>query len=97
MLAAPAAMKIPFPLLSLKNQAFFNFGWEAVRMALVRCAMSLAGVWVDCPSVHKDQIYPVPEVQPGQENLDYVPWPLPRMDWKTRLKLAGDQLRILKL
>ena len=68
-----------------------------VPMVLVRCAMSLAGVWVDCPSVHKDQIYPVPEVQPGQENLDYVPWPLPRMDWKTRLKLAGDQLRILKL
>ena len=97
MLAATAAMKIPFPLLSLKNQAFFNFGWEAVRMALVRCAMSLAGVWVDCPSVHKDQIYPAPDPRPGEEDLDYIPWPLPRMDWKTRLKLAGDQLRILKL
>ncbi len=97
MLAATAAMKIPFPLLSLKNQAFFNFGFEAVRMALTRCFMSLRGVWVDCPSLHKDQIYPAPAPAPGQEKLDFVPWPLPKMSWKTRLKLAGDQLRILKL
>ncbi len=97
MLAATAAMKIPFPLLSLKNQAFFNFGWEAVRMVAIRCTMSLRGIWIDCPSEHKDQIYPAPAPQPGQEELDYVPWPLPRMDWKTRLKLAGDQIRILKL
>lgn len=97
MLAATAAMKIPFPLLSLKNKFFFNFGLEAVRMVLVRCGMSLAGIWVDCPSVHKDQIYPTPVPEPGQEELDFLSWPLPKMDWKTRMKLAGDQLRILKL
>ena len=97
MLAATAAMKIPFPLLSLKNKAFFNFGWEAVRMVLVRCAMSLAGTWIDCPSEHKDQIYPAPAPQPGEEDQNYVPWPLPKMNLSTRLKLAGDQLRILKL
>ena len=97
MLAATAAMGIPFPLLSLKNQAFFHFGFQAVRMALTRCVLSLRGVWIDCPSLHKDQIYPAPAPAPGQEQLDFVPWPLPKMGWKMRLKLAGDQLRILKL
>ena len=95
--AATTAMGIPFPLLSLKNQAFFHFGFQAVRMALTRCVLSLRGVWIDCPSLHKDQIYPAPAPAPGQEQLDFVPWPLPKMGWKMRLKLAGDQLRILKL
>ena len=26
-----------------------------------------------------------------------LPWPLPKMNWKMRKKMAGEQLRILKL
>lgn len=97
MLAATSAMKIPFPLLSLKNKSFFNFGLEAVRMVAVRAAKSLAGTWIDVPSQHKAEVYPVREVSPAERDLDFVAWPLPKMDWRTRLKIAGDQLAMLKL
>lgn len=97
MLAATAAMGIPFPLLSPKNKSVLNFGLEAVRMVLVRAAKALAGVWVDVPSVHKREVYPTPEVPEEQRGLDFVSWPLPRMDWRTRLKIAGDQLAMLRL
>lgn len=97
MLAATAAMGIPFPLLSLKNKWFFHFGFQAVRMVLVRAALSLRGVWVDCPSTHVDQIYPAREPTEAERQQDFVPWPLPPMDWRTRRKLMADQLRILKL
>lgn len=97
MLAATAAMEIPFPLLSLKNKWFFNFGANAVGMVLTRCVMSLAGVWIDCPSEHVDKVYPVPAVSAVQAKQDFIPWPLPKMDWKMRLKMAKDQISILKL
>ena len=97
MLAATAAMKVPFPLLSLKNHYFGIFGLDAVRMVLKRTALSLRGIWIDCPSRHVDQIYPVPKVSDKYKDRDFVPWPLPKMNWKMRKKMAGDQLRILKL
>ena len=97
MLAATAAMGIPFPLLSLRNRAFLNFGLEALRMVLVRSAKTLAGTWVDVPSRHERDVYPAPEPAPGQEDLDFVAWPLPRMGWRTRLKIVGDQLSMLRL
>ncbi len=97
MLAATAAMKIPFPLLSLKNEHFFHFGLSAVSMVLSRSLSCLRGKWIDCPSVHKDQIYPVPEIPEESRDKDYLPWPLPKMDPATRLKLVKDQFRILKL
>lgn len=97
MLAATGAMKIPFPLLSLKNESFFHFGLSAVSMVASRAWSCLRGRWIDCPSEHKDQIYPVPEVPAESQKLDYIPWPLPRMDWHMRMRLFLDQLRILKL
>ena len=97
MLAATGSMKIPFPLLSLKNESFFHFGLSAVGMVGSRAISCLRGKWIDCPSEHKDQIYPVPEISEEFKNLDYIPWPLPKMDWKTRIRLFKDQIRILKL
>ena len=97
MLAATGAMKIPFPLLSLKNESFFHFGFSAVAMVASRAWSCLRGRWIDCPSEHKDQIYPVPEIPAESQNLDYIPWPLPRMNRSMRMRLFKDQLRILKL
>ncbi|MCI5900953.1 MAG: DUF362 domain-containing protein [Blautia sp.] len=97
MLAATGAMKIPFPLLSLKNESFFHFGLSAVQMVLSRGFQSLRGKWIDCPSEHKDQIYPVPDIPAQDQEKDYLEWPLPPMTWRLRLKMFMDQLRILKL
>lgn len=97
MLAATASMKIPFPLLSVKNKSILHFGYSAVAMVASRAFSCLKGRWIDCPSEHKDQIYPVPEISEEFKNLDYIPWPLPKMDWKTRIRLFKDQIRILKL
>lgn len=96
MLAATAAMKIPFPLLSLKNHDLVHFGTHVLSMVLQRAFLSARGKWVDCPSLHKDQIYPIPPEAPKTQN-SYVEWPLPKMDIKTRCRMIMDQLRILKL
>lgn len=97
MLAVTAAMHIPFPLLSLKNKSFAHFGTHVVSMVMSRAWKSLQGKWVDCPSRHIDQIYPVPEISQDRKNLDYIEWPLPKMDWKTRKKMIKDQFAIMKL
>lgn len=96
MLAATAAMKIPFPLLSFKNHNLIHFGTHVLSMVFQRAFLSARGKWVDCPSLHKDQIYPVPSEAPRTQNA-YVEWPLPKMDMKTRRKMVMDQFRILKL
>lgn len=97
MLAVTAAMHIPFPLLSLKNKSFAHFGTHVVSMVISRAWKSLQGKWVDCPSRHVDQIYPVPEIPKDRKDLDYIEWPLPKMDWKTRKKMIKDQFAIMKL
>lgn len=97
MLAATAAMKVPFPLLSPKNHYFAVFGLDAVRMVLKRTALSLRGIWIDCPSRHADEIYPVPKISEKYQNQDKIQWPLPKMSWKMRKKMVKDQIKILKL
>jgi len=97
MLAACGAMKISFPLLSLRNTAFAYFGISVVHMILSRSISSLRGKWIDCPSKHVDEIYPVPEIAKEDQDSDYIPWPLPKMSWSLRLKLVKDQLKMLKL
>lgn len=97
MLAVTAAMKIPFPLISLKNKSVVHFGTHVVSMVMTRAWKSLLGKWVDCPSKHIDQIYPVPEIAEEDKDKDYIEWPLPRMDWKMRKKMIRDQLMIMKL
>ncbi len=96
MLAAADAMHITFPLLSTKNKSFIHFGISAVMMVGSRVISCLKGNWIDCPSEHKDVIYPIPELSEDNKELNYVEWPLPKMDWKTRWKMAKDQLNILK-
>lgn len=91
MIAACSAMHIPFPILSLQNKSFAHFGINAVHMVCSRAWKSLRGKWVDCPSEHKDQIYPIPEIPEDKKDLDYIYWPLPKMNMKTRLKLFCDQ------
>lgn len=97
MLAVTAAMKIPFPLLSIRNQALIHFGTHVLSMVFKRVLLSVQGRWIDCPSQHENRIYPIPELTDEQQKLDYIPWPLPKMTWKTRLKFIKDQLAILKL
>ena len=97
MLAATGVMQIPFPLLSFKNKTVAHFGLMAVHMILSRTWSSLRGKWIDCPSQHINQIYPVPNIPEEVKDFDYLQWPLPYMDWKTRLKMAKDQLHMMKL
>lgn len=97
MLAVTAAMKIPFPLLSMQNHSLVHFGMHTVSMALHRALLSAMGKWVDCPSTHQNMIYPVPAVSEEEMGKNYIEWPLPKMDFKTRKKLVSDQLSILKL
>lgn len=97
MLAACSAMQIPFPLISLKNKSLGNFGFHILHMAASRLLSSLRGRWIDCPSRHIDQIYPIPTLSKEDQELDYLPWPLPKMNPAMRMKLAKDQLTILRL
>ena len=97
MLAATGSMKIAFPLLSVKNKSVLHFGLSAVHMIGSRAISSLRGKWVDCPSEHKDKIYPIPKLSQEQMEMDYIPWPLPSMTWKMRLKMCKDQLAMAKL
>ncbi len=97
MLAATGSMKIPFPLLSTKNKSVLHFGASAVHMIGSRAISSLRGKWIDCPSEHKNQIYPIPRLSEAQKQKDYIPWPLPSMDLHTRLKMCKDQLMMAKL
>lgn len=97
MLAATGSMHIPFPLLSAKNRSILHFGFSAVHMIGSRAISCLRGKWIDCPSEHKNQIYPIPRLSTAQLQKDYIPWPLPSMDWNTRLKMCKDQLMMAKL
>lgn len=97
MLAATSAMKIPFPLLSPQNKSILHFGFSAISMVLSRGISCLRGRWIDCPSQHKDQIYPIPPLSQEDQAKDYILWPLPAMDWNTRWHMFLDQMRILKL
>ena len=97
MLAATAAMKIPFPLLSVKNKAVVHFAGHALSMVLCRAMLSLRGKWVDCPSRHENKIYPIPELTKEQMQENYIEWPLPKMSAKMRWKMIRDQFSILKL
>ena len=97
MLAACASMKIPFPLLSAKNKSLLHFGTSALLMVGSRALSCLRGKWIDCPSEHKDQIYPIPKLSKENQQKDYIYWPLPKMKWQTRIRMFKDQIRILKL
>lgn len=97
MLAVTAAMKIPFPLLSVKNKSLVHFGSHVVSMVLHRAFLSLCGKWVDCPSLHMNKIYPIPELSLEDREKDYIEWPLPAMDFRMRMKMVRDQLMIMKL
>ena len=72
MLPSTASMKIPFPLLSLKNESFLHFRLSAVAMVASRSFSSLRGKWIDYPSEHKDEIYPIPELSNEELNQDYI-------------------------
>lgn len=97
MLAATGSMKMTFPLLSAKNKSVLHFGCSALHMVGSRAISCLRGKWIDCPSEHKNKIYPIPRLSEEQMKKDYIPWPLPSMDWHTRMKLFKDQIGILKL
>lgn len=97
MLAVTSAMKIPFPLLSTQNHALVHFASHVVSMVLHRVLLSLGGKWVDCPSQHMNCIYPVPAIPDSQKSLNYIEWPLPSMNFKTKMKMVKDQFSILKM
>lgn len=97
MLAATAAMQIPFPLLSVKNKSVVHFASHVLSMVLCRAALSLRGKWVDCPSQHVNKIYPIPKLTSAQKKENYIEWPLPKMSIQMRIKLIKDQFRIMKL
>lgn len=97
MLAATAAMGVTFPLLSLRNKTFFHFGMSAVLMVGERMLATLKGKYVDCPSQHLDQIYPIPELSQEDAEKDYIFWPLPEMDGAMKRKLLLDNLKIANL
>ena len=97
MLAATGAMGVTFPLLSLRNKTFVHFGLSAVLMIGERCIATLKGKYVDCPSEHIDKIYDIPAVSEEDAKKDYIYWPLPKMDGKTKRKLLKDNLKIANL
>ena len=66
-------------------------------MVFKRAFLGLRGKWVDCPSEHKDEIYPIPALSEAQMKEDYIYWPLPKMNWKTRFKMFGDQFAMAKV
>lgn len=96
MIAACNMMHIPFPIISFKNKTFTHFGLNVLHMVLTRAFASLCGKWVDCPSEHKNEIYPIPEIPKEKKDLDYIYWPLPKMNLKMRLKMFVDQFAMAR-
>ncbi|MCQ2553888.1 MAG: DUF362 domain-containing protein [Clostridia bacterium] len=97
MLAATGAMGVTFPLLSLRNKTFVHFGLSAVLMIGERIIATLKGKYVDCPSEHIDKIYGIPDLSEADAAKDYIYWPLPKMNGKTKSKLIKDNLKIANL
>ena len=97
MLAATGAMKITFPLLSMRNKSVVHFAGHTLSMVLCRAMLSLRGKWVDCPSRHEDRIFPIPSLTEEQQKKNYIEWPLPKMTMGMRWKMIKDQFSILKL
>ena len=46
---------------------------------------------------HKDEIYSIPTLSEDEMKKDYIYWPLPKMDLKTRFKICGDQFAMAKV
>lgn len=97
MLAATAAMGVTFPLLTFRNKTFLHFGMSAVLMIGERIVNTLKGKYVDCPSEHINKIYDIPEISEEDAAKDYIYWPLPEMDGKTKRKLIADNIKIANL
>ncbi len=97
MLAVTKAAGVTFPLLSLKNKSFAHLALSLVYVVIKRCYHIMNNRWVDCPSEHIDKIYEISALSENDMQKDFIQWPLPRMNFKTKCKMILHQLRILKI
>lgn len=97
MLAATDSMGTTFPLLSFRNKTFVHFGISAALMVGERVLNVMKGKYVDCPSVHENRIFEIPELSEEEAAKDYIYWPLPPMDGKLKRKLIADNIKIANL
>ncbi len=62
-----------------KNKTLVRFGLAMLKLHRVRKKMIKKGIWIDCLPPLEDKIYGIRELTPEERNLDYIPWPLPKM------------------
>ena len=67
------------PLLTLKNKTSPNIIAGILNTILVRRRLIKQGRYVDCPLLHKDEIYPIPPLNAADTEKDFIPAPLPAM------------------
>ncbi len=81
--------RTPVPNLSPSNKGLMPMMGAAAKTFVKRLTMLSIGEYYDLPYEQEnfDSIYPIPELTPEQEKMDYIPWPLPFMTRAEKVKL----------
>lgn len=71
----------PVPMLSPGNKGLMPMMGGAAKTFVKRLSMINVGEYFDLPYEQEsfDMIYPIRELTPEEEQMDYIPWPLPHM------------------
>ena len=80
--------RTPVPNLSPSNKGLMPMMGAAAKTFVKRLTMLSIGEYYDLPYDQEnfDSIYPIPELTPEQETMDYIPWPLPFMTREEKIK-----------
>ncbi len=89
--ATTALMKTtfkPVPMMS-PSKGLLRMGGAAVRTLVTRAGITLKGDYFDLSYSPDDfdMIYPIPELTEEQKQMDYIPWPLPRMTKEDKINV----------
>lgn len=76
---------------SLKNKQLFKIAIGLLKSRRTRINLIKQGEWVDCvPSYFEDKIFEIPKLTQEQQKLDFIEWPLPKIEGKDKKLLLAD-------
>lgn len=76
---------------SLKNKQIGKIGIHLLKSRSKRIKLIKSGEWIDCiPSYFEDKIFEIPELTPEQKTMDFIPWPLPKLEGEDKKILLKD-------
>jgi len=76
---------------SLKNKQLGKIVIHLLKSRNKRIKLIKNGEWVDCvPSYFEDKIFEIPELTEEQKKMDFIPWPLPKLEGEDKKILLND-------